>query len=637
MTQRSTSKRWNFLKSGVTVASVAALLVSGAGIYAAGNVESGPGAELTAQDLPAVTTVPWAPGRAAGVLPFLTGDAGVSSGTGSRVDGTEQLSVGPSAARSSFVSSGLTVKTASVVQPRTVAPPPNDSGAGNYSALPGTGAAQWGSTSQTGGFTWSYPLPGRAAPAGGSPSLSLSYDSTSVDGRTSATNNQASTVGDGWALTGLGSIRQQFGSCMDQGVTGSYDLCGNAGGQSFTVSFGGRSGRLIKDATSGVFKLEDDDNTKIEYLTAAGQNGSYDGGYWKLTDTAGTQYFFGRNKLPGWLAGSATTNSVDTVPVGAATSTQPCAAGSFSASLCQQASAWNLDYVVDVNGNSQAIYYGQDTNYYASQQGTGARLSYVRASRPSRVDYGMRAGSELNSNAAPLQYVFSYTGRCTGVDCTNGSDIPTGFACTSTGTCDVQSPTFYSDQRLQTITTKTLIGSTYQNIDSWVLAHSFPDPGDGTKPALWLGSITHTAADTTAGRTIVTEPPVTFAGQTLQNRVWVSVSGQAPLDRYRISSIKLTTGGVVSVSYLAAECSQTNLPASPETNTKRCFPQYWAPTDPIPEPARMDYFQIYPVAAIGVAAARAAASTCSPVTSTWAPPRGSTRHRNTSPARAAPR
>ncbi|MBO9704147.1 MAG: hypothetical protein J7474_01335, partial [Arthrobacter sp.] len=388
---------------------------------------------------------------------------------------------------------------------------------------------------------------------------------------------------------------------MDQKVSKSYDLCGNKGGQAFTISFGGRSGQLVKDAASGKFVLQNDDNTKIEYLKAAGQNGSFDGGYWKLTDTAGTQYFFGRNKLPGWATGKPTTNSVNTVPVGAADSSQPCSAASFGSSLCQQAAVWNLDYVVDVNGNSQAVYYTQDTNYYASQAGTGSRLSYIRTSRPARVDYGMRAGAELNSNAAPLQYVLSYTGRCTGVDCGKGNDIPTGFACAATGTCDTQSPTFYSDQRLQTVTTKTLVGTAYQDVDRWTLAHSMPDPGDGTKPALWLASVTHAALDTTGGKTAITDAPVVFSGQALQNRVWV-VDGQAPLDRYRISGIKLPTGGVVSVSYLGADCTPSSLPASPETNTRRCYPAYWSPTTPLPQPAMKSYFHIYPVAAIGVSA-----------------------------------
>ncbi|QCO98455.1 hypothetical protein FCN77_13095 [Arthrobacter sp. 24S4-2] len=442
------------------------------------------------------------------------------------------------------------------------------------------------------------PLQRPERPCGAGPSLALAYDSSTVDGLTSSTNNQASAVGDGWSLAGVGSIRQKFAPCVDQGVSGSYDLCGATGGQQFSISFGGRSGQVIKDAATGTYRLQNDDNTRIEYLSAAGSNGTFDGGYWKLTDTSGTQYFFGRNHLPGWAAGKASTNSADTVPVGAAGPSQPCAAGSFAASLCQQAYAWNLDYVLDVQGNSQAFYYTQDTNNYTAQAGTGARLSYVRSSRLTRVDYGMRAGTELDS-PSPLRIELAYTPRCTGVDCSKGNDVPTTFACAPTGACTVYSPTFYTDQRLLTVTTRTATSPTaYQNVDVWNLHHSMPDPGDGTKPALWLGSVDHQGANTATGTGgAISDPGVIFSGQTLQNRVWV-VDGLAPLDRYRISSIKTVTGASIAVTYQGAECTPTNLPAAPETNTKRCFPQWWTPTTPIAQPARMDYFHIYPVASV---------------------------------------
>ncbi|MBT1004025.1 hypothetical protein KIH31_15670 [Paenarthrobacter sp. DKR-5] len=496
---------------------------------------------------------------------------------------------------------GTTTTAAPMATASTTTTSSTDQGTGDFKAVPGVSAGAWGSPGQTGGFTWAYPFTLRSAPAGPTPSLSLSYDSTRVDGLTSSTNNQASNVGDGWALAGAGSIRQKFSPCMDQGVQNSYDLCGNPGGQSFTISFGGRSGLVIRDAATGTYRLQSDDNTRIEYLTAAGSNGTYDGGYWKLTDTSGTQYFFGRNKLPGWAAGQETTNSADTVPVGAATGSQPCAAGSFAASLCSQAYAWNLDYVVDVHGNSQAYYYTQDTNTYSTQAGTGDLKTYVRASRLTRIDYGMRAGSELAA-PAPQRVVLAYTGRCTGVDCSVGNDIPSGNACPAAGPCTVYSPTFYSDQRLLTVTSQTNVTGTYQNADIWTLHHSMPDPGDGTSPALWLGSLDHQGANTATGTGgTIQDPPVVFSGQTLQNRVWVK-DGLAPLDRYRISSIKTDTGAVIAVTYTSPECSPTNLPAAPETNTLRCFPQWWTPTVPIIQAPRMDYFQIYPVASVATSA-----------------------------------
>jgi RHS repeat-associated protein len=508
-------------------------------------------------------------------------------------------------------STGLLAQTASL---GTVVAPGGGKGSGDFAALPGVSSGEWGVSGQTGSFTWSYPFTLRQAPGGGTPSVALAYDSSMVDGLTSSTNNQASVVGDGWSLAGAGTIRQSFTPCMDQGITGSYDLCGAPGGAQPTISFGGRSGKIIKDATTGVYKLQNDDNTKIEYLTAAGSNGTYDGGYWKLTDTAGTQYFFGKNRLPGWVSGNPTTNSADTVPVGAATTSQPCTAGTFAASLCQQAYAWNLDYVVDLHGNSQAFYYTQDTNNYSSQAGAGALKSYVRASRLARIDYGMRSGAELSASA-PLRVSFGYTPRCTGVDCTAGTDAPTAYTCAATGDCATMSATFYTDQRLKTVTSQTLVGAAYQNADSWTLAHTMPNPGDGLSPALWLSSLTHQGANTTTGvGGAITDPPVTFAGQALQNRVWV-LDGLAQLNRYRLASIKTVTGATISVTYMPQECSPSNLPASPESNTKRCFPQWWAPMVPQPQPSRMDYFHIYPVASVATNAGPGSTGSTDTVTS----------------------
>lgn len=479
------------------------------------------------------------------------------------------------------------------------APDGGGKGSGDFAALPGVSAGDWGTSAQTGAFTWSYPFPLRAASVGSAPSVALAYDSSSVDGLTSSTNNQASVVGDGWTLAGTGAVQQTFTPCVDQGISGSYDLCGSPEGQSFTIAFGGRTGKVIKDASTGVFKLQNDDNSKIEYLKSPGTNDTFDGGYWKVTDASGTQFFFGKNKLPGWTAGDETTNSANTVPVGAAKDSQPCATTSFAASLCQQAYSWNLDYVLDTNGNSQVFYYVQDKNNYTSQAGNGPLKSYVRSTRLARIDYGTRAGSELSSQS-PLSVSFSYTGRCTNISCTTGTDVPANYNCPSTGTCSTLSPTFYTDQRLQTVTSKTLVGSTYQTADVWTLNHTMPNPGDGLSPALWLSTITHQGANTTTGvGGAITDPPVVFGGQALQNRVWV-LDGLAQLNRYRIASIKTVTGATISVTYSPQECSPTNLPASPETNTKRCYPQWWAPTVPIVQAPRMDYFHIYPVASVSV-------------------------------------
>ncbi len=489
----------------------------------------------------------------------------------------------------------------------------NDKGAGDFAKIPGTSSGSWGVKGQTGGFTYDYPFSLREAPAGATPALGISYDSSRVDGLTSATNNQASVVGDGWALSGTGTIRQKFGSCNDQGVTTSYDLCGNKEGQSFSISFGGRSGEIIMDPTQPPekrFKLQNDDNTKLEYLTGAA-NGTFDGGYWRITDTAGTQYWFGVNRIPGWSPGKDN-YSTDIAPVYGLAG-QPCynSAG-FGSSSCMQAYAWNLDYVVDLNGNSQGYFYKQDTNFYKSQGGAGTLKAYHRSSRLERVDYGMRAGTEL-STQAPLHVTYGYTGRCTSVNCSWGSDVPetTKFICANTSTtCAMQSPTFFTDQRLVTVVSQALSVNPagYGDLDYWTFYHTMPDPGDTTKPALWLWKILHEGTNRTStapGTEFVKDPHIIFEGQLLQNRVW-TVDGLAPLNRGRLSYIKTATGATTSVTYMDQHCTIEDannngvLDIVPENNTKRCFPQWWTPTTPIFQDARRDYFHIYPVKSVVV-------------------------------------
>ncbi|WP_311215328.1 MULTISPECIES: RHS repeat-associated core domain-containing protein [unclassified Arthrobacter] len=490
--------------------------------------------------------------------------------------------------------------------------PGNANGTSNFTAVPGVGSGSWGTTGQTGGFTWNYPFPIREAPAGKTPSLGLSYDSTRLDGLTSATNTQASVVGDGWGLSGTGSIRQEFGSCKDQLPAGTptWDLCGNPGGQKFSITFGSRSGLIIEDPNQTdpklKYRLQNDDGSRLEYLTGAG-NGTYAGDYWILTDPEGTRYFFGVDKLPGWTSATQNTNSTDYVPVRAANSGQPCSHLLSVGDFCQQAYAWNLAYVVDVHDNSQAFYYTRDTNFYHTKAGTGPTYSYVRASRLARVDYGMRAGSELTAKA-PMVVHFGYTGRCEqGVDCSAGNDVPyEEFNCPTASGCPVQAPTFYTHYRLLSVLSQTLVnGTSYGNTDYWSLVHTMPDPLDvvGARPALWFKSITHSGANTTTSNSTswVTDPATLFDGRGKKNRVWDVRSGQPTMNRIRLTEIINSTGATTAVEYMEPNCTNEdvdqdgNVDIVPENNTKMCFPQWWVPTEPIVQPAMMSYFNVYPV------------------------------------------
>ena len=500
--------------------------------------------------------------------------------------------------------------------------PVSSSGTGSFAATSLKPSSSWDVSAQTGDFSWSYPFAVPPTPAGPSPSVSLTYDSQSVDGETGSTNNQPSAVGEGWSVGGGGFIERSYVSCaIDNGssgpVTTSGDECWKT--DNATVSVGGHSGQLVKDATTGVWKLQSDDNTRFEHLVGTGAgcaaNGTYDTDCWRMTTTDGTQYYFGLNQLPGWASGKATTNSAWTVPVFGNDPGEPCHGATFATSSCTQAWRWNLDYVVDVHGNAEAFYYDAQTNLY-SLNGTTAS-SYVRGGELDHIDYGFSTGNAYATNAASGKVVFGYDtyGRCSDsshANCTaepiSGNattpahptyypDVPFDQNCT-TGTCSgLLSPTFWSTGMLGTVTTKALVSGAYSNVDAWTLGHSFPSPGDSTNPALWMTQVTHTGYQ---GSSTATEPPTVFSGITMQNRVWV-IDGLAPLDKWRISSIQTSLGAKIAVTYSPQECTASTAPtieANPQSNTARCFPQWWTPQVTPPQPAQEDLFHKYVVTSV---------------------------------------
>ncbi|WP_037640585.1 hypothetical protein, partial [Streptomyces flavochromogenes] len=69
---------------------------------------------------------------------------------------------------------------------------------GSFSATSLEPSGAWSAGGSTGGFSWSYPVGVPAVPGGLQPGVTLGYSSQAVDGRTSASNNQAGWIGDGW-------------------------------------------------------------------------------------------------------------------------------------------------------------------------------------------------------------------------------------------------------------------------------------------------------------------------------------------------------------------------------------------------------------------------------------------------------
>lgn len=445
---------------------------------------------------------------------------------------------------------------------------------GDYTATSLSPAGSWSVSAQSGDFDWSYQMRVPHVPGDLIPQVAADYSSGSIDGETVATNNQPSWVGDGWNLW-PGFVERSYGSCADDTAGGSPktgDQCWVT--DNATLSLNGKNSELVKDAATGAWHLSDDNGSKVEHLTGAA-NGANGGEYWRVTTTDGNQYYFGLNHLSGWQSGEPETQSAWTAPVFGNNAGEPCHGSTFATSWCQQAWRWNLDYVVDRHGDTITYYYQPETNSYGLNIGAST-VSYTRGGTLLRAEYGTRQGQEYGGQA-PARVLFNTADRCApNTDCTQHNatsfpDVPWDQNCSSACTTKY-SPSFWSTKRLDSVETQILSGSAYHDVDTWSFDQTYPDPGDGTAAALWLHGITHTGD---VGGSIAL-PEETFDGTTFPNRVNSAGDGLPPMDKYRVSGIENETGGTVSVNYDPTDCSAGALP-TPDSNTQRCFPVYWAP------------------------------------------------------------
>ncbi|MFF7634314.1 polymorphic toxin-type HINT domain-containing protein [Kitasatospora sp. NPDC008050] len=476
---------------------------------------------------------------------------------------------------------------------------------GNYAATPLSPSAAWAAGSNVGNFTYSYPIQLPAGLGGLTPTVGLSYDSSAVDGKTSATNAQASWIGDGWDYQ-PGFIERSYKGCGTDGITGSGDLCW--GGQNAMLSLAGHSGALVRDDASGAWHLQGDDGSKVEQLTGA-PNGLNNGEYWRVTTPDGTQYYFGQNHLPGGDGSDPASNSAWGEPVFSPNGGDPCNSSAGQASWCTMGWRWNLDYVVDTHQNLIAYAYATEANSYSlgagQNNGNGTLTSYVRGGYPTQISYGQRLPEQVAAHGSlnpAAKVVFNTAERClpsgsitcdpsqrTKANATFWPDVPLDQACDASAPCTVTSPTFFSTKRLTGISTVVYVNSAPVTVDTWALTQSFPDPGDGTKPALWLASVQRTGSD---GQPGVTLPPVTFTAKEMPNRVDGLVPAAPIFNRPRIQMITTETGGQISVVYSNPTCSRLNGPMpGPEAGNKLpCMPVKWyLPGSSSPDPV-LDWF-----------------------------------------------
>jgi hypothetical protein len=126
--------------------------------------------------------------------------------------------------------------------------------AGDYGATPLQASSTWAAGGSSGDFSWSYPMRTPPALGGPEPALELAYSSSAVDGRSDASNNQPSWIGEGFEYA-PGFIERRYKPCAED-MAGAATNSVKTGDQCWgtdnaVLSFNGRSTELVRDAATG--------------------------------------------------------------------------------------------------------------------------------------------------------------------------------------------------------------------------------------------------------------------------------------------------------------------------------------------------------------------------------------------------
>ncbi|WP_246563988.1 polymorphic toxin-type HINT domain-containing protein [Streptomyces roseirectus] len=491
---------------------------------------------------------------------------------------------------------------------------------GDFTATPLLSSGSWSAGSSSGAFTYGYQVQVPESAGGLTPKVSLGYSSQSVDGRTSATNNQASWIGDGWDYN-PGSITRSYATCReDSKKAGSNnkthrtsDLCW--GSNNATLSLGGTTTELVWD--QGKWTTANGDGAVVQQIRDDSTgNGAHKGEYWIVTTRDGTKYHFGLHKLPGAPSGTVT-DSVLTVPVYGNHDGEDCYQSEWKNSACTQGWRWNLDYVEDVHGNAMSLWWKKEQNFYARNFNFKAPVEYDRGAWLDRIEYGQRnVEKSIFRTPATSRVLFHVEERClpkygvcSEADFTDKDpgkyriwyDTPADLRCASGKKCWNAGPSFWTRKRLTTITTETqrVAGSTDRRpVDKYTLTHDFPTLLTGPNTALWLESVQRTGYE--PGGASITLNAVRFEHnqEDMPNRV--KTDAAPGFSRLRIGRVINEYGGETVVTYKTPEgdCKTgTGLPgkddkAALKANTRLCYPTYWHPD---PEVEDIDWFHKYVV------------------------------------------
>ncbi|WP_194922496.1 LamG-like jellyroll fold domain-containing protein [Catenulispora pinisilvae] len=491
---------------------------------------------------------------------------------------------------------------------------------GNYAASPLNAGDKWKTDLNSGAFTYSYPMAAPTVPGAVTPSLSLNYNSQSVDGHTKANNPQASDSGIGWSV-GQNFVQRDYETCAVQGIVAnngpSMDECWD--NDNLTVSLNGTTSELIRDTTTSGWRLKDDNGWAVQDLTGA-TNGDNDpnapGEYIVITTQDGTKYYFGYDET--WNGRSP--NSAWLVPVFSFGGTTPPACNSGGTGpdyqYCMMPWRWMLDKVVDSHGTTSRYFYNTESNLYDMRNGTGTG-SYTRGGYLAEIDYGMVGignavgqvilyyGGRCNMGGAnPVSY---YPDPCKPLSDSTASqwpDIPWDLQCSAAPCANNSGPSFWSQYALSHVITNVFdpVTNGMRSVDAWDFGYFFPatsnqdPPGSdsGGTTALWLGKIQHHGWD--AGAT--DEAPVYTYGTQFDNRLLTSTpANSGPLDMYRLTAISNELGAETDVQYGTPSACVAATPPAQDSSYADCFEEPDPPTPTAPDPSTYEWYIKYQVTA----------------------------------------
>ncbi|HEY3139485.1 MAG TPA: RHS repeat-associated core domain-containing protein, partial [Acidimicrobiales bacterium] len=476
---------------------------------------------------------------------------------------------------------------------------------GSFKATPFGVSGDWQVGVGSGEFSWNYDVPLPPSPGGATPEVNLAYSSGAVDGMVTGKNTQAGRAGLGWGDFADSFIERGYNACRDDGPNGPQtgDLCWK--NDNASISLNGHSSELVRiPGPDDLWRLKSDPRWKVERLKlnnppdAEGNqtNGDKDGEYWKVVTPDGTEYWFGLGYNTDAGVSWKTSSTWTTLVVGDDQG-EPCYNEAEShLGWCRQAWRWNLDRVVDPNGNVQEFKYKEETNKFTGAGGFEPGYRYDRGGYLSEITYGRRLG---NPGFEGLRVTFDSAVRCASLDpgCAEPAqgeqhpeqypDIPVELLCDH-APCGMGSPTFFSTQRYTAVRTEANQGiSTFHPVDKVELKYQFADAGDPATTddnKLFLTQIQRTGLSS-AGAVPLRLPPTTFAPFALNNH-FNPPAGQPLMPHNRIGSVTDEFGRQVNITY-----GQPH-PCAPPTsgpnilwdqNTTDCFPQRWAPEgDPNP-------------------------------------------------------